>query len=136
MLHRPWKPLVTLLGLSILYRHAILLSLPENLGSPYDNFARQYATILARHDVRLDVRNTLTTVENLDLLRDATSGVQAALTTSASHGRRMLRRFTHSAGYMTQRYSSSIAAPSPSRSFRNFVASELPLDHPGAPCTP
>ena len=50
-------------------------------GSPYDNFARQYARILARHGVQLDVRNTASAVENLDLLRDGTSGIQAALTT-------------------------------------------------------
>ena len=50
-------------------------------GSGYDNFARQYARILARHGVELDIRNSAGAVENLDLLRDPASGVQAALTT-------------------------------------------------------
>lgn len=50
-------------------------------GSPYDNFARQYARILARHGVDLQMRNTASTLENLELLRDSSSGVQAALTT-------------------------------------------------------
>jgi uncharacterized protein len=95
MLHRPWKPLVTPLGLVgialalsyIVYRFVDPLPprhfaiAAGNLGSPYDNFARQYGTILAQHDVRLDIRNTVNTVENVELIRDATSGVQAALTT-------------------------------------------------------
>lgn len=50
-------------------------------GSGYDNFARQYALILARHGVELEVRNSAGAVENLDLLRDTASGVQAALAT-------------------------------------------------------
>ena len=50
-------------------------------GSGYDNFARQYARILARHGVGLEIRNSAGAVENLDLLRDPASGVQAALTT-------------------------------------------------------
>ena len=50
-------------------------------GSGYDNFARQYARILARQGVELEIRNSAGAVENLDLLRDPASGVQAALTT-------------------------------------------------------
>jgi hypothetical protein len=50
-------------------------------GSGYDNFARQYARILARHGVQLDIRNSAGAVEDLDLLRDPSSGVQVALTT-------------------------------------------------------
>ena len=50
-------------------------------GSGYDNFARQYARILARHGVELEIRNFAGAVENLDRLRDPASGVQAALTT-------------------------------------------------------
>src|SRR5687768_238281 len=50
-------------------------------GSGYDNFAKEYAKILARHGVELEIRNSAGAVENLDLLRDAASGVQAALTT-------------------------------------------------------
>src|SRR6266480_5657298 len=50
-------------------------------GSGYDNFARQYARILARHGVTLEIRNAAGAVENLELLRDASAGVQAALTT-------------------------------------------------------
>jgi uncharacterized protein len=50
-------------------------------GSGYDNFARQYARILARHGVELEIRHSAGAVENLDRLRDPASGVQAALTT-------------------------------------------------------
>jgi hypothetical protein len=60
-------------------RHvAIAAGMP---GSGYDNFARQYARILARNGVELEIRNSAGAVENLDLLRDPRSGVQAALTT-------------------------------------------------------
>src|SRR6266516_3759842 len=50
-------------------------------GSGYDDFAKQYARILARHGVELEIRNFAGAVENLDRLRDPASGVQAALTT-------------------------------------------------------
>jgi hypothetical protein len=50
-------------------------------GTPYDDFARQYARILSRYGVELEIRNTVSTINNLDLLRNASSGVQAALTT-------------------------------------------------------
>jgi uncharacterized protein len=50
-------------------------------GSGYDNFARQYAGILARHGVELDIRHSAGAVEDLDLLRDPASGIQVALTT-------------------------------------------------------
>jgi TRAP-type uncharacterized transport system substrate-binding protein len=51
------------------------------VGSGYDNFARQYAGILARHGIALEIRNSAGAVEDLDLLRDPATGVQAALTT-------------------------------------------------------
>jgi hypothetical protein len=50
-------------------------------GSGYDNFARQYARILARHGVDLEIRHSAGAVEDLNLLRDPASGVQAAFTT-------------------------------------------------------
>jgi hypothetical protein len=50
-------------------------------GSGYDDFAKQYARILARHGVELEIRNFAGAVENLDRLRDPASGVQAALAT-------------------------------------------------------
>jgi TRAP-type uncharacterized transport system substrate-binding protein len=50
-------------------------------GSTYDAFARHYAQILARDGVELEVRNTGGAVEDIDLLRDRSPGVQAALTT-------------------------------------------------------
>ncbi len=49
-------------------------------GSEYEAFAREYARILARNGIELDVRNSAGAVENLQLLRDPASGVQAALT--------------------------------------------------------
>ena len=50
-------------------------------GSGYDNFAKQYARILARYGVTLEIRNSAGAVEDLDLLQNPSSGVQAALTT-------------------------------------------------------
>ena len=38
--------------------------------SGYDKFAKQYARILERHDVALEIRNSAGAVENIDLLRD------------------------------------------------------------------
>ncbi len=87
------KPLVIVLtsatmvlaGLYIIYR--LVDPLPPHhftiaagaAGSGYDNSARQYARILAGHGVALEVRNSAGAVENLELLRDGASGVQAAL---------------------------------------------------------
>ena len=48
-------------------------------GSGYDSVARRYAQILARDGVELKIRNSAGAVENLELLRNAGSGVQAAL---------------------------------------------------------
>jgi uncharacterized protein len=60
-------------------RHfAIAAGIP---GTSYDNFARQYARILARDGVDLEVRNYASAIEHFDVLRDASSGVQAAFTT-------------------------------------------------------
>jgi len=53
-------------------------------GCGYDNFARQYARILARNGVELEVRNAAGAVEDLDLLRDGATGVQSALTALGS----------------------------------------------------
>ena len=50
-------------------------------GTTYDDFARQYARILARDGVDLEVRNYASAIEHFDVLRDASSGVQAAFTT-------------------------------------------------------
>jgi uncharacterized protein len=49
-------------------------------GSGYNNFARQYASILARHGIDLEIHNSAGAVDDVNLLRDPTSGVQAALT--------------------------------------------------------
>ena len=50
-------------------------------GSGYENFAKHYARIFAQQGVELEIRNSAGAVENLELLRDPASGVQAALTT-------------------------------------------------------
>ncbi|HXX83992.1 MAG TPA: TAXI family TRAP transporter solute-binding subunit [Casimicrobiaceae bacterium] len=47
----------------------------------YDDLARQYARILARNGVELEVRNYASAVEDLNVLSDAASGVQAGITT-------------------------------------------------------
>jgi TRAP-type uncharacterized transport system substrate-binding protein len=92
---KSWKPLVIVLPwtaivlavLYIIYRLVDPLP-PRHLaiaagmaGSGYEKIARQYVRILARDGVELEVRNSAGAVENLDLLRDAASGAQAALTT-------------------------------------------------------
>jgi len=58
-------------------RFAIAAGIP---GTTYDDFARQYARIFARHGVNLEVRNYPSAVEHFDALRDPASGVQAAFT--------------------------------------------------------
>ena len=95
MWRRLWKPLVivlpwTAMVLAVLYiiyrlvdplpprRFAIAAGIP---GTGYDVFARQYARILARDGVDLEVHNYASAIEHFDVLRDATSPVQAALTT-------------------------------------------------------
>jgi TRAP-type uncharacterized transport system substrate-binding protein len=60
-------------------RHfAIAAGIP---GTTYDDFAREYARILARDGVDLEVRNYPSAVEHFNALRDAASGVQAAFAT-------------------------------------------------------
>jgi hypothetical protein len=49
-------------------------------GTRFDNIARQYARILARDGVQLEVRNYASAVAHFDVLRDAASGVKAAIT--------------------------------------------------------
>ena len=90
-----WKPLIVVLPwatvalvlLYLTYRWVDPLP-PRHLtiaaGTPasgYDNFARQYARILARHGVELEIRSSAGAVEDIDLLRNPASGVQAAITT-------------------------------------------------------
>jgi TRAP-type uncharacterized transport system substrate-binding protein len=53
-------------------------------GSGYDNFARQYARILARQGVELEVRNSAGAVENLDLLRTGTPSLLRNLRNSVA----------------------------------------------------
>jgi TRAP-type uncharacterized transport system substrate-binding protein len=50
-------------------------------GSGYEDVAKQYQRILARYGIALEIRNSAGALDNLRLLRDASSGVQAALTT-------------------------------------------------------
>src|SRR6266568_9644793 len=95
MWHRLLKPSIIVLPwaafvLAVLYiTYRLVDPLPPRhltiaagaVGSGYDNFARQYALILARDGVELKIRNSAGAVEDLNLLRDPASGVQAALTT-------------------------------------------------------
>jgi uncharacterized protein len=91
---RLWKPFVIVIPsaaivLAVLYMtYRLIDPIPPRhfmiaagmAASGYDNFARQYARILARDGVELEVRNAAGAVEDLNLLRDSASGVQAALT--------------------------------------------------------
>ena len=90
-----WKPLVVAVSsaamvLAVLYiayrwvdplppRHLTIAAGPAESG--YDNSARQYARMLTRDGVELEVGNSTGAVEDLNLLRDAGAGVQVALTT-------------------------------------------------------
>ena len=94
MWRRSWRPSGIVLSLAaiaiaVLYviyswvdplppRHLAIAAGPT--GSGYDNGARRYARILARHRVQLEVRNAAGAVEDLELLREPASGVQAAVT--------------------------------------------------------
>ena len=60
-------------------RHLVIAA--STAGSAYDNIAKRYALILARHGVELEIRHSAGAVGDLNLLRDPASGVQAALTT-------------------------------------------------------
>jgi len=60
-------------------RHLVIAA--STAGSGYDIVAKRYALILARHGVELEIRHSAGAVEDLNLLRDPASGVQAAFTT-------------------------------------------------------
>jgi hypothetical protein len=71
-------------------------------GSGYDNFAKQYARILARQGVELEIRYSAGAVENLDRLRDPLR-IHAHSRPSASRNRPI--RYLHSLGeYSMRRY--------------------------------
>src|SRR6266568_1431065 len=94
MWRRSWRPSGIVLSLAaiaiaVLYviyswvdplppRHLAIAAGPT--GSGYDNGARRYSRILARHRVQLEVRNAAGAVEDLEILREPASGVQAAVT--------------------------------------------------------
>ena len=95
MWRRLWKPLAVVAGSAAIVLAACYIAYrlidplpPRHLaiaagapGTGYENIARQYARILARHGIELQIRNSAGAIEDLDLLRDPASGVQAALTT-------------------------------------------------------
>src|SRR5260370_17107229 len=88
-----WKPLVIVIPsaaivLAVLYmtyrfidpippRHLVIAA--GMAGSGYDNFARQYARILARDGLELVVRNAADAVADLNLLHNTASGLHPPL---------------------------------------------------------
>ena len=70
--------LAAIVGAALYVTYRLVDPLPPRLlviaagvpGSGYDNFARQYARILARHGVEPEIRYSAGAVENLELLRD------------------------------------------------------------------
>ena len=103
-------------------------------GSTYDNYARQYARILARNGVQLNVRNTAGALENLHLLRDPASGVQAALTTFGLGEPDDPEILIRLVGYSLARYSFFTGTFSRLRNFPDSVASALQLACPEPRC--
>jgi TRAP-type uncharacterized transport system substrate-binding protein len=95
MWRRLWNALLPLvpsaaIALAVLYvaYHLVDPLPPSHLaiaagtaGTTYDDYARRYARVLARSGVELDVRNYAGSVEHFGALRDASSAVQAAITT-------------------------------------------------------
>ena len=96
-------------------------------GSGYDNFARQYARILARHGVELEIRNFGGAVENLDRLRDPASGVQAAVATFGVTQPADADIFYSLGGYSMQRYLLFTGTRSLLRFLLSFAASAFRL---------
>lgn len=96
-------------------------------GSGYDNFARQYARILARDGVELEVRNAAGAVEDLDLLRDGASGVQAALTALGFTQARDAATLYSLGGVFDAPIFIFLGMPSPLRNSRDFGGSGCPL---------
>src|SRR4029077_833323 len=84
-------------------RHLVIAA--STAGSGYDNVAKRYALILARHGVELEIRHSAGAVEDLNLLRDPASGVQAAFTTFGFTHRPTWTSSIRWAEYSTQRYS-------------------------------
>ena len=66
---------------SIRCRHVTSQSRPGQQDPGTTTLRGNTLRILARHGVELEIRNSAGAVEDLDLLRDPASGVQAALTT-------------------------------------------------------
>ncbi len=61
-------------------RHLVLAAGPED--GAYWGYAQQYRAVLERSGISLEVRPTAGSVQNLDLLNDPASGVQAAIVQS------------------------------------------------------
>jgi hypothetical protein len=96
-------------------------------GSGYDSFARQYARILARDGVEVEVRNAAGAVEDLNLLRDGASGVQAALTALGFTQPPIRTPSIRSVAYSMRRYSFFTGMPNPLRNLHNSGVSACPL---------
>ena len=91
---KSWKPSVLLITWSIIVLAILFITyrlvdpLPPRhfvvaagiAGTGFDDIGRQYARVLARDGVELEVRNYASSVQHFDALRDAASGVQAAIT--------------------------------------------------------
>jgi hypothetical protein len=84
-------------------RHLVIAA--STAGSGYDNVAKRYALLLARHGVELEIRHSAGAVEDLNLLREPASGVQAGSRRSASLNRPTWTPSIRWVGYSTQRFS-------------------------------
>ena len=99
--------------------------------SGYDAYARQYQKILAHNGVTLEIRNSAGALENLSLLRDASTGVQAALTTFGSVDDADANDLYSLGGTFDTPFFIFFRSPEPITSFSQFQGKRLAVGPPG-----
>ena len=136
-----WKPLLIALPSAAIVLAALFLAYrlvdplpPRRLAIAAATAGSGYTTGLRgnMHEywrargVELEIRNSAGAWRISSLLRDAASGVQAALTTLGVTQPHDADTSIHSVGYSMQRSSSFTGTPSPLRNLRNSEASAFP----------
>jgi TRAP-type uncharacterized transport system substrate-binding protein len=99
--------------------------------SGYDAYAKQYQKILAHNGISLEIRNSAGALENLSLLRDASTGVQAALTTFGSVEDADANDLYSLGGTFDTPFFVFYRSPEPITSFAQFQGKRLAVGPPG-----